>query len=203
LQYFINIIRYYYVERRGGMENEGLLIEKAALGDEDSFSILINNYKKYVFAIILNFIKNYDEAENVAQEVFFQIYVSLPKYDQNNFKAWIGRIATNKSIDWLRKKRAKFKDEILESFDNFDNNVDLTANPEIVLLERYKHDELKKALNDIPDIYRVALEKFYFREKSYEAIAEEEDVTIKTIASRLYRAKVLLREKWRCEDESL
>ncbi len=182
------------------MENESLLIEKSALGDEDSFSILINNYKNYVFAIILNFIKDYDEAENVAQEVFFQIYVSLSKYDQNNFKAWIGRIATNKSIDWLRKKRAKFKDETLEEFDN---NVDLNTNPEMILLEKYKHEKLKKALDSIPDIYRVALEKFYFREKSYEAIAEEEDVTIKTIASRLYRAKVLLREKWRSEDESL
>ncbi|WP_313342994.1 sigma-70 family RNA polymerase sigma factor [Sedimentibacter sp.] len=182
------------------MKNESLLIEKAALGDEDSFSILINNYKNYVFAIILNFIKDYDEAENVAQEVFFQIYVSLPKYDQNNFKAWIGRIATNKSIDWLRKKRAKFKDEAIEELDN---NVDLNANPEMILLEKYKHDKLKKALDSIPDIYRVTLEKFYFREKSYETIAEEEDVTIKTIASRLYRAKMLLREKWRYEDESL
>lgn len=182
------------------MENESLLIEKAALGDEESFSILINNYKNYVFAIILNFIKNYDEAENVAQDVFFQIFVSLPKYDQNNFKAWLGRIATNKSIDWLRKKKAKFNEEALEE-DN--NSVDAAANPEIILLEKYKREKLKKALDCMPDIYRVTLEKFYFREKSYEAIAEEEDVTIKTVASRLYRAKILLREKWRCEGESL
>lgn len=182
------------------MENENLLIKKAALGDEDSFSILINNYKNYVFAIILNFIKDYDEAENVAQEVFFQIYISLPKFDQNNFKAWIGRITTNKSIDWLRKKRAKHNDEILEEHDN---NIDLNANPELILLEKYKHEKLKQALKSIPDIYRVVLEKFYFREKSYETIAEEEDVTIKAVASRLYRAKMLLREKWRSEDESL
>ena len=182
------------------MENESLLIEKAALGDEDSFSILINNYKNYVFAIILNFIKNYDEAENVAQEVFFQIYVSLPKFDQNNFKAWIGRIATNKSIDWLRRKKVKFSEEPLGD-DN--NSVDAAADPEIILLEKYKQEKLKRALDSIPDIYRGALEKFYFREKSYEEIAEEEDVTIKTVASRLYRAKMMLREKWRCEDESL
>ena len=136
------------------MENESLLIEKAALGDEESFSILINNYKNYVFAIILNFIKNYDEAENVAQDVFFQIFVSLPKYDQNNFKAWLGRITTNKSIDCLRKKKAKFNEEALGE-DN--NSVDAAANPEIILLEKYNREKLKKALDGIPDIYRVTL----------------------------------------------
>ncbi|MDD2494809.1 MAG: sigma-70 family RNA polymerase sigma factor [Tissierellia bacterium] len=184
------------------METENHLIEKAALGDEDSFSILIDSYKNYVFAIILNFIKDYNEVENVAQEVFFQIYVSLPKYDQKNFKAWIGRITTNKSIDWLRMKKSKFKDEVLDQFaDNI--SMDQKYNPEILIIEKDKKEKLTRTLNSIPDIYRVVLEKFYFLGKSYELIAKEENVPIKTIASRLYRAKILLREKWRCGDESL
>lgn len=184
------------------MEIENLLIEKAARGDEDSFSRLIDNYKNYVFAIILNFIKDYNEVENVAQEVFYQIYVSLPKYNQNNFKAWIGRITTNKSIDWMRKKRSKVKDESLDDFVD-KVYVDQKVNPEMLLIEKCKQEELTMALNSIPDIYRITLEKFYFKGKSYETIAKEEDVTVKTVASRLYRAKILLREKWRYEDDSL
>lgn len=185
------------------MDRECRLIEKAKSGHEDSFSDLIDLYKNYIFAIILNFIKDYNEVENVAQEVCLQIYVSLPNYDQQNFKGWIGRIATNKSIDWLRRKKAKFNDQVLEEGVLESLPVNLKDNPESLLVEKEKREELLKALNSIPEIYRDTLKKFYFQEKSYEAIAKEEDVTIKTIASRLYRAKILLKEKWREEDEAL
>lgn len=185
------------------MEAENLLIEKARQGDEDSFSKLIDIYKNYIFAIILNFIKDYNEVENVAQEVCLQIYVSLPNYDQQNFKGWIGRIATNKSIDFLRRKKAKFNDEALEDGHLERLPVDLKDNPETLLLEKEKREKLFEALNSIPEIYRDTLKKFYFEEKSYETIANEEDVATKTIASRLYRAKILLKEKWREEDEAL
>ena len=185
------------------MDTEGLLIEKAVSGDEESFSQIIDIYKNYVFAIILNFIKDYNEVENVAQDVFLQVYVSLPKYDQNNFKGWIGRIATNKSIDWIRKKKAKFKEETLEEGLVDIIGADKRDNPEELLLEKENQEELLKVLISIPEIYRITLEKFYFQEKSYEIIAREEGVTTKTIASRLYRAKILLKEKWREEDEAL
>lgn len=185
------------------MESENLLIEKAKAGHEESFSKLIDIYKNYIFAIILNFIKDYNEVENVAQEVSLQIYVSLPTYDQDNFKGWIGRITTNKSIDWLRKKKAKFKDEALEDDHLEILTSDQKDNPEFHFLERERQEELQIALNSIPEIYSITLKKFYFEDKSYEEIAKEENVTIKTIASRLYRAKILLKEKWRKEDETL
>lgn len=185
------------------MDRESLLIEKAKSGHEDSFSQLIDIYKNYIFAIILNFIKDYNEVENIAQEVSLQIYVSLPNYNQENFKGWIGRIATNKSIDWLRKKKAKFKDQALEDDQIERIAVETKDNPEAILVEKEQREELFKALNSIPDIYRLALEKFYFEEKSYEEIANEEGVTTKTVASRLYRAKILLKEKWREKDETL
>ena len=185
------------------MEKENLLIEKAKLGHEDSFSELIDIYKNYIFAIILNFIKDYNEVENVAQEVCLQIYVSLPNYDQQNFKGWIGRIATNKSIDWLRKKKAKFNDEVLEDSVIERLSQDQKDNPELLLVEKERREELYKALNSIPEIYRDTLKKFYFQDKSYEVIADEEEVSTKTIASRLYRGKILLKEKWREKYETL
>ena len=185
------------------MDSEIQLIEKAKSGHEDSFSKLIDIYKNYIFAIILNFIKDYNEVENVAQEVFLQIYVSLPNYDQNNFKGWIGRIATNKSIDWLRRKKAKFKDESLEDNKLEKFSQEQKDNPEILLLEKERQEELYRALDSIPDIYRITLEKFYFQDKSYEDIANEEKVSVRTIASRLYRGKILLKEKWREKDETL
>lgn len=178
------------------MEKEVHLIEKAASGHEESFAKLVDIYKNYIFAIILNFVKDYSEVENIAQEVFLQIYVSLPDFDHRNFKGWIGRIATNKSIDFIRRKKAKFDDELLEDEELDKMTRNTNENPEVRLLEKEKQEELRNMLKDIPEIYRITLEKFYFQEKSYETIAQEEDVTVKTIASRLYRGKNILKEKW-------
>lgn len=187
------------------MNSEELLIKRAVAGDEDSFNQIIEIYKNYVFAIILNFIKDYGEVENVAQEVFLQIYISLPNYDNDNFKGWVSRITSNKSIDWIRKKKSKFKEETLEITEVLVENSEMSSveTPEQLLIKKEDSEELAKVLNGIPDIYREVLEKFYYKEMSYEEIAKEEDVAVKTIASRLYRGKNLLKEKWREGHETL
>lgn len=187
------------------MEKERLLIMESIEGNEKAFANIINTYKNYIFAIILNFIKDYGEAENVAQEVFLQIYTSLPTYDNGNFKAWVGKIASNKSIDWIRKKKSKFREEVSENTtDLIDGTVaDKSNNPEMSIVDKERKEVLAKALSSIPENYRIAIEKFYFQEKTYEMIAKEENVPVKTIASRLYRAKILLKEKWREENEAL
>ncbi len=187
------------------MNSEEELIKRAVAGDEDSFNQIIEIYKNYVFAIILNFIKDYGEVENVAQEVFLQIYISLPKYDSDNFKAWISRITSNKSIDWIRRKKSKFKEETHELTEVFVDIVesDLVETPEQSIIKKEDSEEVIAALNSIPDIYREVLEQFYFKEMSYEEIAGQEEVSVKTIASRLYRGKNILREKWRDRHETL
>ncbi|WFA08741.1 sigma-70 family RNA polymerase sigma factor [Tissierella sp. Yu-01] len=185
------------------MDTENLLIDKAKSGDEYSFSKLINTYENYVFAIILNFVKDQNDIENIAQEVFLQVYVSLPRFDNDNFKGWIGRIASSKSIDFLRKKKAKYREEVIE--DEVLEKVDLNRDdsPEVYLVKKERHEQLLIMINSIPNIYRDVLIKFYFQEKSYEIIANEEGVSVKTIASRLYRAKLLLKENWRDKYEAL
>ena len=187
------------------MNSEETLIKRAVAGDEDSFNQIIELYKNYVFAIILNFIKDYGEVENVAQEVFLQIYISLPTYDNDNFKGWISRITSNKSIDWIRRKKSKFKEETLELTEILvdKSEVNLIETPEIILIKKENSEELISVLNSIPDIYKRVLDQFYFQEMTYEQIAKEEDVTVKTVASRLYRGKNILKEKWRELHETL
>lgn len=187
------------------MEKERLLIKESIEGSEKAFANIINVYRNYIFAIVLNFIKDYGEAENVAQEVFLQIYTSLPSYDNGNFKAWIGKIAANKSIDWIRKKKSKFNEEPSENTTDLidSSSYDKSGNPEIFIIDKEREEVLMRVMGSIPDNYRIALEKFYFQEKPYEMIAKEENVPVKTIASRLYRAKILLKEKWREENETL
>ncbi len=187
------------------MNNELILIEKAKSGDKDSFEKIVALYKNYVFAIILNFIKDYNEVENVAQEVFLQIYISLPEYKADNFKAWISRITSNKSIDWIRKKKSKFKEETMDKSEYLIDfiNIEKEKTPEDILLDKERSGEISKICKSISPIYEDVIKKFYLEGKSYEEIAEEENVTVKTIASRLYRGRNMLKEKWRGKDETL
>lgn len=181
------------------MINESILIKGALEGDQDSFAKIVELYKNYVFAIILNFIKDYNEVENVAQEVFLQVYLSLPTYESNNFKAWIGKIASNKSIDWLRKKKTKFREEVMEDDEELVDNPKFSHShtPEEILIEKEKKEEISALCKSIPQIYEETIIKFYLQGKSYEEIAVEEGTAVKTIASRLYRGRNMLKEKWR------
>lgn len=186
------------------MINESILIKKAKSGDEIAFEHLVNTYKNYVFAIILNFIKDKEEAENIAQEVFLQVYLSLPKFEDNNLKSWIGKIASNKSIDYLRKKKSKFKEELLSEDENIEEKIinDMET-PETLLIKKESKQELDRLCEMIPESYKDAIIKFYIEDKSYEDIAKLGDVSVKTIASRIYRGKLLLKEKWREKNETL
>lgn len=181
------------------------LIKQVLSGDNNAFEKIVEQYKGYIFAIILKFTKDQKEAENIAQEVFLQIYISLPEYKFDNFKGWIGRIAVNKSIDWKRRKQAKFKEQVMknsiEVIDRQESNYQKT--PEEMLIEKEKLKKVHKLCESIPQIYKNAIIKFYFEEKSYEEIAKDENTTVKTIASRLYRGRIMLREKWREEDGTL
>ena len=85
------------------MGPEESLVKQAANGDKKAFAELVDRYKAYIFAIILKFINDKEQAENIAQETFLQVYISLPGYKHEGFRTWIGRIAVNKAIDLQRK----------------------------------------------------------------------------------------------------
>ncbi|NLJ77773.1 MAG: sigma-70 family RNA polymerase sigma factor [Tissierellia bacterium] len=181
------------------MDQDTESIKRTLSGDEDAFEDIVDRYKGYVFAIILNFIKDYDEAENILQEVFIQVYISLPEYRMDNFKGWISRIATNKSIDWIRKKRSKFREETMEDSESIMDmqGIQDGESPEDILMHKENRQSIRRICSSIPDIYEDVIIKFYFEGKSYKEIAKEEGTTVKTIASRLYRGRNILREKWR------
>lgn len=187
------------------MAEDKELIKETLSGSELAFAKIVDRYKGYVFAIILNFIKDHDEAENIAQEVFLQIYISLPDYKFDNFKGWIGKIAANKSIDWKRKKISKFREETMENAEYIIDSQELNyyETPEDKLIQKENRELIFKLCKSIPLIYENVIMKFYFEGKSYEAIAKEEGTTSKTIASRLYRGRNMLKEKWREENETL
>jgi RNA polymerase sigma factor (sigma-70 family) len=99
------------------------------------------------------------------------------------------RIATRKAIDWTRKQRTA---PSLEPHPDPEQPSDLSL--EALLLRREEKQELHALLQRLPNDYREVVELFYFQEKSYQEIAEVQHIAVKTVESRLYRAKRLLRQ---------
>ncbi|MDD4047879.1 MAG: sigma-70 family RNA polymerase sigma factor [Clostridia bacterium] len=173
------------------------LIQKSLAGNQDAFRDMVETYKAYVFAIILNFVKEKELAENIAQEVFLQVYCSLPQYRFQNFKAWIGKIAVTKAIDQRRKTKNHLREEPLkECYIACAEEDRQPENPEELLIDKEKGKRVREICCHLPDVYREVMMKYYFEEKNYQQIATEEGVAIKTVESRLYRARILFRQRW-------
>jgi len=178
------------------MENEILLLKSAASGDNDAFRAIVEGYQNFVFAVCLNVLKDRQEAENAAQETFIKVYRSLPSYEFKGFKSWLGRIALNTSLDMLRKYMTSKKLEVpfLEEIGEDEGSTEIQPVDEIIIKE--DKERLIKICSSLPQIYKQVIEMHYLKDMSYEKIANLEGVSKKTIESRLYRARKIIKEKW-------
>jgi len=170
------------------------LVQRCLDGDREAFSLLIEEYKGYVFAIILRFIQDQEMVRDIAQEVFLQVYQSLNSYQPQNFKGWIGKITVNKTIDYKRKcKTFELKLEEASLYQEHEK----IGEPERLWLEKEKENQVQEVLQQLPLLYREMIYKHYYQGKSYQEIASEEGISKKTVESRLYRARNIFRQKWR------
>ncbi len=179
------------------MNQEDVLIKRAAAGNKAAYEQLVNKYKGYVYAIILNLVNDSFDAENIAQEVFLQVYISLPQYRFEGFRTWLGRITVRKAID-LKRKQQKIRDgERLVAAQVHLARQDGYGSLEEDLLRREDAERIRNLYSQLPDSYRTVVKKYYFSEKSYRQIASEEGIAVKTVETRLYRARKKLREQWK------
>lgn len=171
------------------------LVQRCLDGEQEAFTLLVEKYKGYVFAVILSFVQDEETARDIAQEVFLQVYRSLISYKQQNFKGWIGRIAVNKALDYKRKKypilcELETAEQILARNDGSGGEL------EKMLLQKEQETRVKEVLLRLPPIHKTVLYKFYFQNKSYQEIAQEEGIRPRTVESRLYRAREAFRQEW-------
>ena len=157
----------------------------------------MDKYKGYVFAIVLNLTQDRFHAENIAQDVFLQVYISLPQYRFEGFKSWLGRIAVRKAIDWKRKHgRAQARERPLEVGEQLPEQRESFGLDED-LIRQEDARRIRTLCSQLPDSYRTVVIKYYFSGKSCRQIAEEEGIAVKTVETRLYRARQKLREQWK------
>jgi RNA polymerase sigma factor (sigma-70 family) len=173
------------------------LLQKVLTADQNAFRELVDRYKAYVFAIILNLLPTSSDAEDIAQEVFMQVYRSLPEYRPQNFKAWLGKITLNKTLDWKRSQSKYSHQENLD-FDYLADENESRA-PDLILMQNENKALLQNICRELPPIYGQVIQDYYFESKSYAEIAQRGGTSIKTVESRLYRARALIKNQWKEE----
>lgn len=167
-------------------------------GNENALRQLIEQYQNYVFQIVYGVVRHSKDAEDITQEVMLQMYRSLPTYRSQGFKSWLSRIAVNKSIDHKRKMARK-REELTEAIEQVSSTTS-HENVELSLLNKEKKDFIQKRIDELPSNHRSVVYAYYIEEKSYQQIAEEQGLAVKSIESKLYRAKAWIRNNWKEEE---
>lgn len=177
------------------------LIEKAKKGSEHAFRMLIETYKDMVFTGVYGVLHNQKDAEDASQEVWIKIYSSLSQYEHQGFKTWIMRIAINHAID-CKRKEARRTEELVGEFPRKMESSNRQSNHfvENLVMQKEQKQLVLKHLREVPPAYRVVIEGFYIKEKTYQQLANEQNVQVKTIEMKLYRARLWIRKHWKEED---
>jgi len=177
-------------------KTETQLIAEARAGDKESFSQLVEKYQKPVFSVCYRMLGTPTAAEDAAQEAFIRAYQALDRYDpERSFATWILSIASNYSIDQLRKKKVT-----ILSMDS-DKHAwlappDPGPSPEKAAMDKEKSALVQAILAELNETDRAAVILQYWHEYSYEEIAETLDLSSSAVKSRLFRARKLMAEKW-------
>lgn len=173
------------------------LIEKAKHGSEHAYRLLIERYKTHVIRTILPIIRDRHDAEELAQEVFVRLYYSLSSYEAKGFKTWLTRMAVNYAIDEKRRRTRRAEDELGE----FENTENTSGNlVEEAVLKKEMQQLVRQKVVELPDNYRDIVVSYYIEEKSYQEIAAEQRLEIKTVEMKLYRARKWIRARWKEEE---
>ncbi|MEJ2447293.1 MAG: sigma-70 family RNA polymerase sigma factor [Anaerolineales bacterium] len=178
------------------MSNEAQWIAEAKAGDKEAFSRLVEKYQKPVFSVCYRMLGTSTAAEDAAQEAFIRAYQALDRYDpERSFATWLLSIASNYSIDQIRKRKVTILSMDSEKY-GWMVPPDPGPSPERATLDREKQALVQSLLAELSDTDRAAVILQFWHDCSYEEIAETLDLSLSAVKSRLFRARRLLAEKW-------
>ncbi len=175
------------------------LIDMAVGGDDKAYAKLLQRYKRPVYHMILKMVRNVDDAEDLMMESFSKAFRSLHKFKKDfTFSTWLFRIATNNTIDHIRKKKVNTMSIENTWTDDDGQSVSIDVedkgilNPQDEAIKAQKEELIQVFVNMLPPKYQKLVRLRYFHELSYEEIAVELGAPLGTVKAQLHRARELL-----------
>ena len=187
-------------EVRADREEEHALVRKVLEGDGEAYRVLVERYQERIYFVCYGFVRNKEDATDLAQEAFVKAYKNLPRFQfRSKFYSWLARIASNLCIDWLRRKKVRKAEE-------FDEGVAAKDSAGVISMAHYKNDprqslrnaqlreKLATAIESLPDQQRQAIVLREIDGLAYRDIAEIMGIPEGTVMSRLYYARKKLQK---------
>lgn len=171
------------------------LVSRCQRGDLSAFNMIVERYQSRVFNVAARILGNRASAEDVTQETFISAYRAIARFRGGSLTAWLMRIATNASRDFLRASRRR----PAESLDEFllDSSFQVASSepsPEQHALRGELGAEIQRAILSIPEDQRAVLVLVDVQAMSYEEAAASAGVSVGTVKSRLSRARARVRD---------
>lgn len=175
-------------------------IKKAKTGDQQAFGELIDLYQHKVYQLCLRMIGNREEAEDLAQEAFLRAYLNMDTYDiDKKFSSWLYRIATNVTIDRLRKKKPDYYlDAEIAGTEGMTLYTLLAAEeklPEDQVITLEMQEMVQKEIIQLPPKYRSAIVLKYIEDLSLQEISDILNIPVATVKTRIHRGREALRKR--------
>jgi len=179
--------------------SDGVLAQQTLAGDQQAFEALVKRYSTPLFNFICRFLGDYDQACDISQQVFLQLYLSLSTLRTGDpLKAWLFQVARNRCLDELRRKHAIHFSE-LEATGDDDELSPLAAMPDTgplpeELAERHDLQScLQQAIQALPPKFRSVVVLRYANQMSFSEIGQILKMPEATAKTYFQRAKPLLR----------
>jgi len=182
--------------------NEKDLIQRIRRGDEEAFKWLVDTYQVMVRNTCYGVVQDFDEAEDVAQEVFIKVFESIDQFRGDaRLSTWLYRIALNKSLN--RKKKNKFRgffsklSEVFEggSIVEQERTRVLSDQPDEQMESREAMAQIRDAIDSLPDKQKQAFVLHKYEELPHKEIAEIMQTSISSVESLIFRARKELRKQ--------
>ncbi|MCK9554769.1 sigma-70 family RNA polymerase sigma factor [bacterium] len=176
-------------------KNEFDIIEKASVGDESAFEQIIRSHQENVYFLAYRMTGSHQDADDIAQEVFISVYKNIGKFRKEaGLGTWIHRIAVNKAINRLRRRKIR-KETSLDEMENFGGRASQksglpdVSDPKELLNIKDKKMIIDAALKKLPAKHSSVIVMFDLQEMSHSEIAKILKISEGTVRSRLHYAR--------------
>lgn len=175
-------------------------IEDLRRGDRAAFGQLIDSFQGRVFNTCLNFVYNAEDAEDLAQEVFLEVFRSIRKFKgESKLSTWIYRISVSKSLEHIRKHKRKKRDGQVFSItalqeSGFDPRGSELDHPGVALENKERAKALFAAIAQLPDKQRTAFTLNKVEGRPYQEVADIMELSLSSIESLIFRARKALKK---------
>jgi RNA polymerase sigma-70 factor (ECF subfamily) len=182
------------------MDPDQTKVELLKAGDESAFRQLVENYQDRVFNTCLGFVRNNQDADDLAQEVFIEIFRSVSSFrGDSKLSTWIYRIAVTKSLEFIRsnkrQKRFAILRSIFQSGDPAFLDIPSFEHPGVIAENRERSRILFQAIDLLPDSQKTAFTLHKIEGLSYDEIGDIMGKSLSSVESLMHRARINLQKK--------